>query len=432
MQTKLKEPKLCEDRGRFYIWLDRKRHYFAAKGRAEAEIKRKQFLANLWLGNSVIPSRAARNNPPDGYSPPQELGTGGMLIAELASEFLKYHTPRLSKNEGLNFKYAIGYLVELHGDMSVNDITPKKLRNVRELMVRSGRLCRKTINCYFAKLVRLFIWGCEEEWVSANVAGALKMVKHLPKGEPNTFDHPEREPVSDDVIRRTLPFTCKTIATMLQVQYLLGMRPNEIFKMRVGDIDTSRNNGLWYYMPGSYKTGRHVGKIQFPLGKPVQELIAPYLAGKSPEQAIFSPRTAMQERNAERRAQRKTKIAPSQAARDKARAAKPSYYSEFYNMGSYRSALEYAINKGNKVLPEGEQIPHWFPYLLRNAAATDIELKHGLDQAQAQLGHKSANMTRRYSKAQLRMREKLAREQENPFADASDESTDLTKPKEDV
>lgn len=95
---------------------------------------------------------------------------------------------------------------------------------------------------------------------------------------------------------------------------------------------------------------------------------------------------------------------------------KPRKYSEFYKKDSYRQAVEYAIEKGNNVLPEGEKIPYWTPYRLRNSAATVIEEEHGLDKAQAQLAHKSADMTRRYSKAQLRMREKLARSRKNPFA----------------
>ncbi|MGL6194729.1 MAG: hypothetical protein ACRC2T_07905 [Thermoguttaceae bacterium] len=89
----------------------------------------------------------------------------------------------------------------------------------------------------------------------------------------------------------------QTLQAMVQLQRILGMRPNEIFKMRVGDIDTTRKNGLWYYMPGSYKTSKYVGKIVFHLGKPEQKLIAPYLEGKTSEQAVFSPRTAMGERN---------------------------------------------------------------------------------------------------------------------------------------
>ena len=210
-----------------------------------------------------------------------------------------------------------------------------------------------------------------------------------------------------------------TLRAMVKIQRLTGMRPGEIFGMRVGDIDRSRGNGLWYYIPGSYKTEKFVGKIKFPLGKPEQELLAPYLIGKKSGEAVFSPRTAQAERKAEKRANRQTKLTPAQVARDEARVEQPYRYSEFYNRFSYRQAIEHAINKGNKTLPEDEQIPYWTPYRLRNSAATATEEKIGLDEAQAQLGHKSANMTRRYSKAQLRIREKLARDRQkhNPFDD---------------
>ena len=144
-------------------------------------------------------------------------------------------------------------------------------------------------------------------------------------------------------------------------------------------------------------------------------MIAPYLEGKASEAAVFSPRTAMAERNAERKANRKTKISPSHVAKAEARAAKPSPYSEFYNRDSYRQAIDHAIEKGNKVLPDSEKIPHWFPYLLRNSGVTAIELEHGLDKAQAQAGHTSADMTKRYSGAQLRQREELAWNRVNPF-----------------
>jgi len=187
--------------------------------------------------------------------------------------------------------------------------------------------------------------------------------------------------------------------------------------MRVGDIDTTRGNGLWYYVSGVYKTSAFVGKIVFPLGKPEQELIAQYLVGKESDAAVFSPRTAMAERSAERSANRKTKMSPSHIAKTKERAAKPSCYAKFYNRNSYRQAIEHAIAKGRKA---GQEIPKWTPYLLRNSAATAIESEIGLDEAQSQLGHKTADMTRRYSKAQLRIREALAHNRQNPFETKSD------------
>jgi integrase len=215
------------------------------------------------------------------------------------------------------------------------------------------------------------------------------------------------------VIAATLPFLPPVVAAMVVVQWLTGMRPSEVFSMRVGDIDRNRNNGLWYYTPESHKTEKHTGKKPIPLGKPEQELIAPYLVGKKPEQAVFSPRQAVQERAEQARARRKSKLTPSQRERDERRAEKPARnVGEFYDRSSYRRAVQYAIAKGNR---HGVKIAHWTPYLLRKSAATAIELEHGLDQAQAQLGHTSANMTKRYSGAQLKQREHLALNRRNPF-----------------
>ena len=193
---------------------------------------------------------------------------------------------------------------------------------------------------------------------------------------------------------------------------MIGARPSEVFNMRVGEIDQSQDNGLWYYSP-KHKTEEHIGEKPIPLGKPEQILIAPYLVNKKPEEAVFSPRQAVKERAVQARENRKSKLTPTQRERDAQRAlSRESKVGEFYDRSSYRKAVLYAIQKGNR---HGVKIPHWTPYLLRNAAATAIELEHGLDEAQAQLGHTTANMTKRYSAAQLKQREKLAHNRVNPF-----------------
>ena len=198
-------------------------------------------------------------------------------------------------------------------------------------------------------------------------------------------------------------------------------RPSEIFNMKVGEIDRNRGNDLWYYTPKSHKTKKFIGKKAIPLGIPEQKLIAPYLEGKKPTDAVFSPRTAQEERNAEKRANRQSKITPSQQKRDETRAAKPTRYGESYTAFSYRQAIEYAIAKANRQLSDGEQIPHWYPYMLRHSAATDAELAYSDSDASALLGHKTINMTKRYSKSQLQRRERMARDRHNPF-DESDVS----------
>jgi integrase len=197
---------------------------------------------------------------------------------------------------------------------------------------------------------------------------------------------------------------------MVQIQGMTGMRPTEVCIMRVGDID--RSGDVWKYRPKDHKTEEYIGKKVVHLGKDEQVLIAPYLIGKTAGQAVFSPRTAMAERNAERRANRKSKITPSQAERNRQRAEKPVRYEEFYDASSYRKAIGHAIAKAKR---EGVVIPHWTPYQLRHGAGTRAEKEHGLDAAQALLAHTSAQMTKRYAHGRQSITENMARNRRNPF-----------------
>jgi integrase len=352
---------------------------------------------------------------PAGFVP--EGGDKQITISELTADFLDHAKANVNSTDYTHYQTVIlDFLHKLYGDnFPVDDFKPKSLKLVREEMIKSRRFCRNTINKYTRFVATVFGWGVENELVQETTWRALKIVRSLPKGHVGTFDHDERESVPDDVVIRTLPFMPPTLRAMVQLQRILGMRPSEIIRMRVGDIDRTRGNGLWYYIPGRYKTARYVGKIIFPMGKPEQDLIAPYLVGKTSESAVFSPRTAQEERNTDRKAKRKTKISPSQTVRDEERAAKPSRYGEFYTSFSYRQAIEYAIAKGNKILPDSEKIPHWYPYQLRHSASSATELMHSDEDAQALLGHRTVNMTKRYTHTQLKRRETLARNRHNPF-----------------
>ena len=393
-----RNPKLSKLRKYAVAYYRGKIHYLGLHGTPEALTAYNRFCAEIQENPTFITSQRAKC----------------VTVRELTAAFLDHAAANTDSATYSFFRVvALDFLDVLYGDnFPVDDFTPRCLKLVRDEMIKSRRYCRRILNRCVKSVIAIFSWGVEHEMVKETTWSALKAVKPLQEGHYGTFDHEERQPVPDDVVRRTLPFLPPTVQAMIKLQRILGMRPNEIFLMRVGDIDTTRENGLWYYLPGSYKTSRHVGKIVFPLGKPEQELIAPYLEGKNADNAVFSPRQAMAERNAERAANRKTKPSPSHMRKAEERAKKPSYYAEFYNRDSYRQAIEHAICTGNKA---GQAIPKWTPYMLRNSAATAIESEIGLDEAQAQLGHKTADMTRRYSKAQLRIREALARKRVNPF-----------------
>ena len=397
-------PKYSKLKNYAVVYLHGKIHYLGRYGSGESKVAYARFIAEN-RGNPII------------ALPKDEVGvTVGVLVAA----FLDHAQATLGFQNYNHHRIAVAdFLLKLYGDGTfADDFRPSCLKLVRSEMIQSQRFCRKMVNDYISRIVRIFAWGVEEEFVNPNTSLALKAVKALPEGYPGTFENEEREPVPDEVIRRTLPFMPPTIAALVQVQRLTGMRPGEVFNMRVGQIDKTTDPELWLYHLPKHKTEQKTKRKKIvPLGKPEQELLAPYLEGKKPDAAVFSPSRAVEERNAEKRASRKTKITPSQAARNAVRAAKPQrQYAEFYNKDSYRQAVEYAINRGNKVLPEDQQIPHWMPYQMRHTSATAMELAEGLEASQVLLDHASANTTKRYAHGRLEKQKVLARNRQNPFA----------------
>jgi integrase len=176
--------------------------------------------------------------------------------------------------------------------------------------------------------------------------------------------------------------------------------------MRVGDIDMQRPDGIWLYTPLKHKGTWRGHKKIVPLGKPEQRLILPYLEGKSPESAVFSPKMAVSERKARDAARRQTKVPPSQILRTKQRAGNPKRGDrEHYDSQSYARSIQRAIVAANKKLTKDQQIPHWTPYQLRHAGVTElVEENNGdLNIARAVAGQKSIAVTQGYNHADLKI-----------------------------
>jgi integrase len=397
-------PKYAKLKNYAVVYLHGKIHYLGHYGSPESKTAYARLIAESRHSTSYLSKDEA-----------------GISIGELTALFLDHAKATLAPANYTHHRIALGdFLLKLYGDTFAENFKPSALKLVREEMIKSQRFCRKQINDYISRIVRLFSWGVEEEWVKFETAAVLKAVKPLSAGYPGTFDNPEREDVPDSVIQATLPFMPPVLRAMIQIQRLTGCRPSEIFNMRVGEIDRNSDSELWLYHRPHHKTEQKTKRKKvIPLGKPEQALILPYLEGKKPEEAVFSPQTAMEERNTEKRVNRQSKLTPSQIAR--AKAVKPRQYKEFYNKDSYRQAVEYAINKGNKTLPDGQKIPYWTPYQIRHTSATAMELAEGLDASQALLDHNSADMTKRYAHGRLEKLKELARNRKNPFARAEKE-----------
>jgi integrase len=103
----------------------------------------------------------------------------------------------------------------------------------------------------------------------------------------------------------------------------------------------------------------------------------------------------MEERAASLRANRKTKVQPSQQNRRKCRPKKKP--GDNYSVTAYAAAIRTAIKRHNRGKPEADHIPHWHPHQLRHLRALELKPEAGLDVARAVLGHRSPVITEHYA-----------------------------------
>jgi integrase len=184
---------------------------------------------------------------------------------------------------------------------------------------------------------------------------------------------------------------------MLELQLVTGMRPGEARAMRGCDLETSGD--IWFYRPAHHKT-RHKGKDRvIAIGPRGQEIIKPFL-NLDTQAYLFSPQAALEQYRAERRAQRKTLVQPSQQNRRKARPQKRP--GSTYSMSAYATAVAKACVKA--------KVPHFHPHQIRHTHATEVRRRFGLEAAQVALGHSQAQITEVYAERDMTLAARVAQE----------------------
>ncbi len=188
--------------------------------------------------------------------------------------------------------------------------------------------------------------------------------------------------------------------------------------MRGCDLDTSGR--VWTYVPETHKTAHHGHDRVIYLGPRAQAIIKPFLK-RDLTAYLFSPIEAEQERHAQIRERRRTRVQPSQAKRaararwraERGRRRRPP--SERYTVASYHRAIAHACDKAflhpelSKIKPakltDEQRVQlvrwrkdhRWHPHQLRHNAATRLRKEYGLDAARVILGHKSPAITEVYA-----------------------------------
>jgi integrase len=233
-----------------------------------------------------------------------------------------------------------------------------------------------------------------EELVPPAVYEALRTVAGLTFGRTAARETEPVRPVSDEHVEAVLPYVTPVVATIIQLQRLTGMRPDEAVRLRMCEVDTS--NPVWIYEPYAHKNRWRAHRRFILIGPKAQQLLAPFL-NREPSEFVFSPKESEAIRNGIRKQNRKSPMTPSQASRRPKKHPKNAKRAH-YDVDSYRRAITYGIRKANR---NGLTVPHWAPNQLRHSRATEIRKKFGVEAAQVVLGHARADVTQIYAERNL-------------------------------
>lgn len=389
--------RLHKPKGLAVVRLNGRDIYLGPYGTPESRTAYERVIAE-WLANGKqLPANR----------PIETVTHNAFTVNDLILAFMEHAKAYYVKNgqptgEIPNLKEALRPAATLYGTSAVTQFTPSALKAVRQSIVDSG-VCRNVVNNRVNRIRRMFKWGVESELVPSSVLFALQAVSPLKRGRTEARETKPVEPVADELVEPVLKVVSRQIAAMIQLQRITGMRPNEVTAMRQGDIDMS--DKTWIYVPASHKTEHHGRSRRIYLGPRAQEVLKPFL-DSVPEAYLFSPEAAVEELRAEQRANRRTPMTPSHAARR--RKSKPQRKpGSRYDTSSYA----YAIARGcERAFPPPETLTEeqreawrlshrWSPNQLRHTAATELRKEFGIEAARVVLGHTSPAVTMIYAAA---------------------------------
>lgn len=275
-----------------------------------------------------------------------------MVVSEAYLRFQKalpglYPPPSVEKRV---LTWSAGFLIDTFGALPLRSFSLKKLKIVRDELVEK-KYTRQGINLTIARILRFFKWCAEEELISEEQFFLLSKISPLHHGKTTAPESKELRPISDadlDVFIRNVP---PPYADMALIQRLSGMRPNEICRLTMAQIDRSQKD-RWYYRPEKHKTKR-MGRIrEITFGKAAIALLLPYLQADPEKRLFYNPR------------------------------GKPM------EPAPYCHACRWFCKKRN--------LPHVSPNRIRKSAAMDAMRTLGVDAARALLGHADKSTTLAY------------------------------------
>lgn len=361
------------------VTIDGKNHYLGPWQSPESHEKYAALIAEWTRNGGTLPAKTA-DTPTD---------TTPLTVSELILAYFKFAQTLYVKHgeptsEQGCLKQALRPVRQLYGTTPATEFGPRALKNVRQAMIDAGR-ARKSINKDAHRIKRMFRWAVEEELLAPDVYQKLRAVAPLAKGKTTARETGKVPPVPVEHVAAVLPHLPPPVAAMVQLQLLIGARPQEVMGLRPCDL--TEGDGVWYFAPLVHKTEHLDREKCIVLGPLAMDVLRPFL-DRDPEAYCFSPAESVTWQHERSRTR---PVKPGTVMR------KPEeYVNAKYTRHSYRTVVQRACRRA--------KVPVWSPRQLRHTRASQIRAAFGnLEAAKAVLGHTDTRVTEMYAERDLKL-----------------------------
>jgi len=302
--------------------------------------------------------------------------------------------------------------LDLYLEIKIKDFKPSVLIAVRaaimhrDIMPQSEgtpkkKLCISSVNNAIVKIRQMFKLGVGWELVPVETYQALACVQHLNWRTAPTLRNPDKiAPVPVEYIDLVMPHLKPLYQAVLKVHYETGMRVKELCSMRWSEITEDEPAVLWLYSPAEHKNSHRGDKREIFIKQRFIDLM------RSVRKPLWDPDAVWCQKGVGRHAGYSGMISADSYARAIEGAQKR------YNEGRI------SIEAGNRTdrkqkykYTSAKRVPmeHWTPLQIRHTVATQTRKTHGLEGAQAKLGHSTLDATQIYAEKRHDLARDMAR-----------------------
>jgi integrase len=310
-------------------------------------------------------------------------------IAESVVSYLRYAKDYYRQgDEYSQICRACKPLVDTFGSCHLSEFGVQIFKAYREHWVRK-QSSRGYVNKQCRRILQMVEWWIAEEYLDATVLTALQCVKPLRQGHTTCPEARKVKPIADSVVDATIKHLPKILQDMVNLHRSIGCRPGEICRLKPSLINTQSE--VWTIKLEKHKNAWRGHDRTIFIGPKGQAILKPYLETCKPDEYIFSPKVAVEQRLAKRESERTTsKSCGNRRGTNRVRSPK-TIAGDCYNAGSYGHFIAYACIKA--------KVPKWTPNQLRHSVGTKLREIEGIESASVILGHRHLPTTEIYAQA---------------------------------